>query len=69
MEELKQGAGSAPHRDFVLEASHARLEKLVGELLTANQELRFKLAQLEHQAAALERGLAQSCAAAAVLWP
>jgi hypothetical protein len=33
------------------------LHVLVGELLKANQELRFKVASLERQAESMERGL------------
>ena len=67
MKQSKPDRDAAPDQALALEASHARLEKLVGELLAANEQLRFRLAEMEHQAACLERGLAQSSAAA--LWP
>ena len=67
MEEPGQTRENAPDQAFALRASHARLEELVGELLRANQELRFRLAALEEDSAKLERGLAQSSTAA--LWP
>ena len=67
MEQASPTHHGAPDQALALEASHARLEKLVGELLAANQELRFRVAALEQGSARLERGLAQSSAAA--LWP
>jgi hypothetical protein len=39
-----------------------RLQKLVGELLAANQELRFRLAQTEQRAAGGERQFAEAAA-------
>jgi hypothetical protein len=69
MAEQKQEPAAAGGAARTGDPKHARLEKLVGELLETNQELRFKVAQLEQKAASLERGLAQSCAGAGMLWP
>ena len=38
------------------EEQNERLQLLVGELLRTNQELRYKLAQLEQQAESVEQG-------------
>lgn len=59
----------APEEILSLEAQQDRLLTLVGELLAANQQLRFKVAQLERQAASAERGLAHAAAWAALLLP
>jgi hypothetical protein len=66
-EQTMSAAPDAPSR--VLEAKNHQLQNLVGELLATNQELRFKVAQLEEETRSLERGLAKSCAAAGALWP
>ena len=47
--------------------SHERLEALVGELLRANEELRQRVADLENEAGAAERGLKRACAPAGLL--
>lgn len=52
-----------------MEAKHRRLQKLVGELLATNQELRFKVEQLEARAETAERGLANACSVAGMLLP
>ena len=54
---------------LTLEAKHARLQALVGELLKTNQELRFKVQQLEQEKDSAERGLKSACATAALLLP
>jgi hypothetical protein len=64
-----QEPGTAADEPLTAEAKRVRLEKLVGELLKTNQELRFKVAELEQQTARLQRGLAQSCSGAGMLWP
>lgn len=48
---------------------HGQLLDLVGELLQANQELRFKVAQLEQKAERTVRNLAESAAVYALLLP
>ena len=45
-----------------LEEQNSRLLKLVGELLQANQDLRFKVAALERDAKRTERALADASA-------
>jgi hypothetical protein len=59
---------TAPER-LLLEAEHRRLQTLVGELLSTNQELRFKVEQLEKQAESAERGLRRACSTAGMLMP
>jgi hypothetical protein len=59
----------APEEILSLQAQHDRLLTLVGELLEANQQLRFKVAQLERQAESAERGLAAATAWAPLLLP
>jgi hypothetical protein len=68
MAQIERTQSAAPDSSLVLEAKNRQLQILVGELLTTNQELRFKVAELEKQAQNLERGLLQSSAAAA-FWP
>jgi hypothetical protein len=58
---------AAPHGALPLEVEHRRLQTLVGELLQSNQELRFKVEQLEKQAESAERGLRNACSTAAML--
>jgi hypothetical protein len=64
MEEIKP---AAPQGALPLEAEHRRLQKLLGELLQTNQELRFKVEQLEKQAERAELGLKRACATAGML--
>ena len=52
-----------------LPGDHRRLQALVGELLQTNQELRFKVGELEKRAESAERGWARACAAAGLLMP
>jgi hypothetical protein len=56
---------AAPHCAPLEE--HRRLQALVGELLQTNQELRFKVEQLEKQAESAERGLKNACVTACLL--
>jgi hypothetical protein len=69
MAQIEQTMSAAPDASRVLEAKNHQLQTLVGELLATNQQLRFKVAQLEEETKSLESGLAQSCAAAGALWP
>jgi hypothetical protein len=69
MAEQKQLPVATPEEAFPAKDKQVRLEKLVGQLLETNQQLRFKVAQLEQQKESLERGLTQSCAGAGMLWP
>jgi hypothetical protein len=48
---------------------NGRLMKLVGELIATNQELRFKLAQVEQQAARGARDLAEAAVVYRLLMP
>ncbi|HTA79935.1 MAG TPA: hypothetical protein VK720_10335 [Terracidiphilus sp.] len=47
MAQMDETQRSAPAGIDAIEAERRRLQALVGELLAANQELRFKLARLE----------------------
>jgi len=69
MAHREQTIDTAPDVSFALEAKNHRLQTLVGELLATNQELRFKVVELEKQTKNLERGLAETSAAAGALWP
>jgi len=69
MAHREQAIDTAPDASHSLEAKNHRLQTLVGELLATNQELRFKVVELEKQAKSLERGLAETSAAAGALWP
>ena len=64
-----QTTSAAPDELVSLESEHKRLQALVGELLQANQELRFQVAQLQQQAESLEYGLANASTYAALLFP
>lgn len=57
----------APAAD--VDEEHGRLLKLVGELIATNQELRFKLAQVEQQAARGARDLAEAAVVYRLLMP
>jgi len=58
---------AAPHDALPLEAEHRRLQKLVAELLQTNQELRFKLNELERRDESGKHPSAFACAAAVML--
>ncbi len=62
--DLSQPAAASSHND-----RNGQLLDLVGELLQANQELRFKVAQLEQKAERAARNLAESAAVYALLLP
>jgi hypothetical protein len=47
MAQIDETQRSAPVEIDLIEAERRRLQALVGELLKANQELRFKVARLE----------------------
>jgi len=64
-----QEQSRVPEEPLSLEAKHARLQALVGELLQTNQELRFKVRELEREKDSAERGLKNACATAALLLP
>jgi hypothetical protein len=67
MAQLEQTELAAPQDALPMEAEHRRLQKLVGELLLTNQELRFKLDELERQAESAKQPSAFACAAAVML--
>jgi len=69
MAQTTQENSRAPEEMQKLEARHQRLQTLVVELLQANQELRFKVEQLESRAESAEHGLANACAVAGMLLP
>jgi len=50
MAHREQAIDTAPDASHSLEAKNHRLQTLVGELLATNQELRFKVVELEKQA-------------------
>lgn len=60
-------AGQAEPRAIAMD--HRRLQVLVSELLKTNQQLRFKVNELERRAEDAERGLAHACATASMLLP
>ena len=63
------GAGQAPEEILSLQARNLSLQALVGELLTTNQELRFKVEQLERQAEKAARARFGTLIAAALPLP
>ncbi|MBS1801799.1 MAG: hypothetical protein JST28_00450 [Acidobacteria bacterium] len=65
----EQSLSSAPDASFSLEARNSRLEKLVGELLATNQQLRFQVDRLERAKNAAESALVKASAGAALLLP
>jgi len=67
MAQMEAMKPAAPQGALPLEAEHRRLQKLLGELLQTNQELRFKVEQLEKRAESAERGLKSACATASML--
>jgi hypothetical protein len=69
MAQPEQSMIAAPDDAVARQAKTHQLQILVGELLTTNQELRFKVEQLTERAETAEQGLAQSCRAAGALWP
>jgi hypothetical protein len=50
MAQVMNGNDEAPTRSLMPEDRHGQLLELVAELLQANQELRFEVAQLEGKA-------------------
>ena len=58
MAHLEEMTKAGQEGQILLETQHRRLQVLVGELLCTNQELRFKVAQLEERAESAESGLA-----------
>jgi hypothetical protein len=48
--QIDQKPANAPEEQVTEDGQNQRLQALVGELLKANQELRFKVASLEQQA-------------------
>jgi hypothetical protein len=59
----------APAESLPLEQQNDRLMALVGELLAANQQLRFKVAELEQQSKRTASALADASAVYALLLP
>jgi hypothetical protein len=59
----------APAESLPLEQQNDRLMALVGELLAANQQLRFKVAELEQQSKPTASSLADASAVYALLLP
>jgi hypothetical protein len=59
----------APAESLPLEDQNARLMALVGELLEANQQLRFKVADLERQTKRTASALTEASAVYALLLP
>ena len=69
MAQTEQSLNTAPDASLALEAKHSRLQKLVGELLVTNQQLRFQLEQLAQEKDVAERALASAAAGASLLLP
>lgn len=59
----------APAEALPLEEQNARLMALVGELLETNQQLRFRVAELERQGKRTASALANASAVYALLLP
>jgi hypothetical protein len=59
----------APAESLPLEEQNARLMVLVGELLEANQQLRFRVAELERQGERTASALTEASAVYALLLP
>jgi hypothetical protein len=57
MMRIEQKLAQAPEEHMTADEQNRRLQALVGELLKANQELRFKLASVEHQTECKESGI------------
>lgn len=68
MAQTEQSLNAAPEASLG-EAKHTRLQKLVGELLVTNQQLRFQVEQLERERDVAERALASASSGAALLLP
>jgi hypothetical protein len=64
-----QAPGDAPDETLSLETRHDRLQALVGELLRTNQELRFKVAQLERTADSVAHAAEESSSVYGLLIP
>ena len=69
MAQMMQTTNKAPDELHLLEARHDRLQKLVGELLRTNEELRFKVAHLEQKAERTARALDEASAIYGLLLP
>lgn len=69
MAQMEQSLNTAPEASPTLEAKHGRLQKLVGELLVTNQQLRFQVQQLEREKDVAERALASATVSGALLLP
>jgi hypothetical protein len=57
MMQMEQKQANAPNEHLTPDEQNRRLQALVGELVKANQELRFKVASLERQAESMERSV------------
>jgi hypothetical protein len=69
MAQIIQASSGSPDDRLSLEAGNDRLQKLVGELLRTNEELRLKVAQLETKAERTERALGEASAVYGLLMP
>ncbi|HEX3891558.1 MAG TPA: hypothetical protein VHW46_03210 [Terracidiphilus sp.] len=69
MDETKFHQASGSPEAFAQDARQEQLLTLVGELLTTNQELRFKLAQVEREAERATRAAKESSAVYRMLLP
>jgi hypothetical protein len=69
MAQMIQTSSETPDDRLSLELRNDRLQKLVGELLRTNEELRLNVAQLEAKAERAERGLADASAVYGLLMP
>lgn len=69
MAQMDTTMSTAPDLSITEERKHQRLQTLVGELLVTNQQLRFRVEQLEQEKGLAERALASATAVAGLLLP
>ena len=69
MAQTMLATNEAPAESLPLEEQNARLMALVGELLEANQQLRFEVAELEQKSKRTASALADASAVYALLLP
>jgi hypothetical protein len=69
MAQIMDGNDEAPTQPLFAEDRHGQLLKLVGELLHANQELRFQVAELERKAERAAHAVEESATVYGLLMP
>jgi hypothetical protein len=69
MAQMMDGNDEAPTQPRLPEDKHGQLLELVGELLHANQQLRFQVAQLERKAECTAHAVEESATVYGLLMP